>query len=272
MNITNLIKELCPPIVFRLFSRAWHYRSTLSFSGNYSSWEQAKLDSSGYDASNILEKIKHATLKVKNGEALFERDSVCFYHADNRYPALTCLLYIALRKNNQLNVLDFGGSLASFYFQHISILNSIAKLRWGVVEQPHFVSWGLEHLSSDSLKFYKTSTEFITEGSPDVIFLSSVLQYLQDPYQMLNQLLQLNAEYILLDRSSFINGSTDRLTVQTVPKSIYDAKYPAWFLSWEKFHQLITVAGYEIMMEFSGIDATDIGYYKGLLLQKKALP
>lgn len=272
MRVVDVIRALCPPIIFRLFSRTLLFRARLSFSGNYSSWELAKLDSSGYDAGIILEKVKSAALKVKNGDALFERDSVCFHQADNRYPALTCLLYIALRNNNQLNVLDFGGSLASFYFQHIRLLNSIDKLQWSVVEQPHFVSWGSEHLSSDTLKFYNTTSELPIDGRPDVIFLSGVLQYLEYPYQMLNELLQLNAEYMLFDRTSFIEGNTDRLTVQTVPETIYNAKYPAWFLSWEKFHQVITVAGYEIMMDFSGIDATDIGYYKGLLLQKKTLP
>lgn len=269
MRMANLIRAICPPFIFRRLSRIWHASQGLSFSGDYQFWADAEKNSSGYDAVNILEQVKNSALKVKHGEALFERDSVCFHTADNRYPALTGLLYIALHNKGQLNVLDFGGSLASFYFQHINILNSIENLRWSVVEQPHFVAWGAEHLATKSLRFYNSSAESVAEGAPDVVFLSSVLQYLEAPYHTLNELIQLNTEYILLDRTAFIAGDTDRLTIQVVPKSIYKAKYPAWFLSWKKFHSVITNAGYEIMMEFPGIDLTEIGFYKGLLLKRK---
>ena len=269
MKTLQIIKALCPPIIFRQLSRIWHSSRGLTFAGHYSSWADAKRDSSGYDAVNILEQVKSAALKVKHGQALFERDSVCFHTADNRYPALTGLLYVALKNKGQLSVLDFGGSLASFYYQHINILNSIDKLRWGVIEQPHFVEWGAEHLTTGTLGFYDSVGQFVSEGLPDVIFLSSVLQYIEKPYDTFTDLLQLKTEYILLDRTAFIDGSIDRLTVQTVPASIYQAKYPAWFLSWEKFHSAITVADYEIIMEFPGTDHTHIGYYKGLLLQRK---
>ncbi len=269
-TLIKIIKAICPPVIFRQFGKIWHARKSPSFGGNYRSWDDAKQDSSGYNAENILEIVKAAALKVKLGEALFERDSVCFYEADHRYPALASLLYIALKNNGQLNVMDFGGSLASYYFQHIKVLESIDKLRWGVIEQAHFVDWGKKHLTTQSLKFYNTPLEFSADGYPDVIFLSSVLQYLETPYVILEQLLDLNVEYILFDRTAFITGDKDRLTVQTVPESIYKAKYPAWFLSWSKFHAVVTKAGYEVLWEFTSLDSSDIGFYKGFLLQRKS--
>jgi len=238
-----------------------------SFAGDYHTWCQAKLKSGGYDADNILDSIKDSALKVKHGEAIFERDSVCFYNIEYRYPALSGLLYAALSSDGELSVLDFGGSLASFYSQHASILSSVRKLRWGVVEQAHFVAWGKENLTTPTLKFYNTPAEFVLDGKPDVIFLSSVLQYMEEPYQLLQQLFQLQANFILFDRTAFIDGD-DRLTVQTVPASIYPASYPAWFISRAKFQAVMQLNGYEVLMEFPGDDPTDIGYYKGLLFKR----
>jgi hypothetical protein len=43
-----------------------------------SSWEKAQKKCSGYDNSIIVNKVKDAVLKVKSGEAKFERDSVLF--------------------------------------------------------------------------------------------------------------------------------------------------------------------------------------------------
>ena len=38
--------------------------------GNYSNWKEALAQCSGYDSDEILERVKAATLKVKNGEAV----------------------------------------------------------------------------------------------------------------------------------------------------------------------------------------------------------
>ena len=48
------------------------------WSGNYANWEEADSFATGYDDHSILEKCKTALLKVKNGEAAYERDSVLF--------------------------------------------------------------------------------------------------------------------------------------------------------------------------------------------------
>jgi putative methyltransferase (TIGR04325 family) len=267
MNLTKLIKALCPPILFQSLSKFRQRKTTSSFAGNYASWTLAKQNSSGYDAANILSIIQNSALKVKRGEATFERDSVCFYHVEYRYPALSGLLYAAQVSGGQLSVLDFGGSLASFYFQHAKMLSAVKNLRWGVIEQPHFVDWGQEHLATANLRFYHTSAEFLSEGAPNVIFLSGVLQYMEHPYQLLAELMKLEADFFLFDRTAFYDGD-DRLTVQTVPAAIYPASYPAWFLSWSKFLQAMTSNGYEIVMEFPGTDLTEIGYYKGLLFKR----
>lgn len=268
MKLANLIKEFCPPVFFRILRRIRHRKAGSSFAGNYSSWDEAKRNSGGYDAANILDTIKHSALQVKQGNAIFERDSVCFYHVEYRYPALSGLLYAATCSGSKLNVLDFGGSLGSFYSQHALMLSCVQNLRWGVVEQAHFVAWGQEHLSTSILKFYNSPAEFAQDGKPDVIFLSSVLQYIEEPYQLLKLLFKLQAKFFLFDRTAFNDGD-DRLTVQTVPASIYPASYPAWFMSWSKFIKTMTDGGYELVMEFPGTDPTEIGYYKGLLFRRK---
>lgn len=47
--------------------------------GAFDSWEAAQLQSNGYNADNILQKVLAASLRVKEGNALFERDSALFY-------------------------------------------------------------------------------------------------------------------------------------------------------------------------------------------------
>ncbi len=104
------------------------------WSGNYSNWEQVLKLSSGYDSELILNRVKEAVLKVKRGEAAFERDSVCFDQLEYSETLLKHFKQLAKEQNNQLRILDFGGSLGSLYFQYKRLLPSV-KLDWKVVEQ-----------------------------------------------------------------------------------------------------------------------------------------
>src|SRR5712691_6915719 len=107
------MKELLPTTV-----RRWRKSGRrIIFSGTYESWEAALRDSTGYDAPAIVEKTREALLKVKNGSAAFERDSVLFEKPDYPFPIIAATLKQALASDGRLSVLDFGGSLGSSYFQ-----------------------------------------------------------------------------------------------------------------------------------------------------------
>jgi len=83
MNVKKFIKQLFPSDI----------------TGNYSTWEEAVAASTGYDAKQILEKTKNALLKVKKGEAVYERDSILFNCIHYAYPLLAGLMWGAARSD-----------------------------------------------------------------------------------------------------------------------------------------------------------------------------
>lgn len=216
--------------IYRSFQTQTH-----CLSGDFRSWDEAVSASTGYDSEIILEKTKAALLKVKNGEAVFERDSVLFDTIQYSWPVLSGLLLSAASADGKLNVLDFGGSLGSSYFQNRHFLSSISTVRWNVIEQPNHVEVGKTYFENDHLKFYTSIADCIAETQPNVVLLSSVLQYLEHPYSILCQLQGLSCHFIIIDRTPFWNGPKDRLCVQTVPPSIYPASYPSWIFSKQQF-------------------------------------
>ena len=119
MNVKRLLKRLLPPILVDAVRRVptESQPDRLRFSGDFASWEEAAHASPGYAAPVILEKTRAALLRVKNGDAAYERDSVTFATIDYEFPLLACLLRAATEHDNRLSVLDFGGSLGSTYFQ-----------------------------------------------------------------------------------------------------------------------------------------------------------
>jgi hypothetical protein len=64
----------------------------IRFEGEFATLEEANVHCSCYDAEDILAKVLEATLKVKRGEATFERDSVLFDEIEYAWPVLAGLM------------------------------------------------------------------------------------------------------------------------------------------------------------------------------------
>ncbi len=225
--------DFVPPILYKMISEYSNFGSSYGWSGNYKSWQDALKDSSGYDSMSIVEKVKEALLKVKKGEAVYERDSVLFDKIEYSWPLLAGLLWVASH-DGRLNVLDFGGSLGSSYFQNLKFLNKVKDFRWNVVEQGIFVKYGREYFEDEALSFYDDASQCYQHQKPNVVLFSCVLQYMEKPYQTLESVFKFSPEYIIVDNMPFIE-TEQRITLQRVPPSIYSASYPCWMLNKTEF-------------------------------------
>jgi putative methyltransferase (TIGR04325 family) len=229
------MKKLLKMLLPRSLRRGLAERHSNSWRGDFASWNEALQNCSGYNEKNIFEKVKGAVLKVKAGEALYEQDGVLFQEESYSWPLLSGLMLAAANNKGALTVMDFGGSLGSTYFQHRKFIELLPFVQWNIIEQPRFVEFGLSQLQNNQLQFH-LSPELCIEknGKPEVLLISTTLPYLEDPLKSLKSLMKLQLPYLIVDNTVFNVESKDRLTVQTVPKTIYDASYPCWFLNYKK--------------------------------------
>lgn len=209
------------------------FKKDPGYYGNYSSWQEAKEKCSGYENLLILNKVKNAVLAVKNGEALYERDSVVFHEYQCSWAVLSILLKSAIESGNRLSVLDFGGSLGSSYFQFRPMIPEHVEVNWNIVEQEHFVMEGKRTFEDRTLKFHTSIFNIPDLSGINVLLLSSVLPYVEEPMKLLAELLTLNIPYVVIDRTPCFEKHS-QLTMQIVPPYIYEASYPAWFLNKEE--------------------------------------
>lgn len=72
------LKKILPKNIKLWLYRLKHPAKKDGWFGNYPTWNDAQKECSGYENKVILEVVKNAILKVKNGEAVYERDSVLF--------------------------------------------------------------------------------------------------------------------------------------------------------------------------------------------------
>jgi putative methyltransferase (TIGR04325 family) len=266
------LKQYIPDALKTKVKSLLNRSNLLGWSGDYSSWEKAKSKCTGYDNDVIVNKVKDAVLKVKRGEAKSERDSVVF---DDIY--LFDPIVKALRNSvndNKLHVCDFGGSLGSSYFQFREQFEDIDDLKWTVVEQEHFVAIGNSEIAFEQLTFEGTIEDALKVQQNQLLLLFSVLQYIPNALEFVQKIVSYKFEYILIDRTAFIERPNNRITIQVVPPEIYEASYPCWFFNESNFLSLF-LRDYELLDQFTDefpepmyLGAEKV-YWRGFYLKRK---
>jgi putative methyltransferase (TIGR04325 family) len=266
--IKRVLKSWLPPALLSAVRRLG--AGGVNFEGNYESWDAAAPRCTGYDADSILEKVLSATLKVKQGVAVFERDSVIFDKVEYSWPVTAALMWAAAKNGGVLHVLDFGGSLGSGYFQNRKFLENLKLVSWSVIEQKKFVITGNEKISDDILKFYFDIDSYLKFQTPNIVLVSSVLQYLEKPFDVLSNLAKSEVETIVIDRTPFINNSKcDLIKVQRVPKKIYSASYPCRFFNMDALTNHMQSMNYEIVECFESLDKlSNEANWQGIIFKK----
>jgi len=239
------------------------------WSGDFTSWQVASQGSQGYSSDEILEKVKNSVLKVKHGEAVYERDSVLFKKIEYSWPLLASLMWVAAKNNSSLKVLDFGGSLGSSYFQNRKFLDELRYVEWNVVEQESFVATGRDCIEDQTLQFFYSIDECISKkGKPDILILACTLPYIEKPYELISELMNYNIPHIIIDNTPFNSINKNRICQQKVPSYIYEATLPCWLLSYAEVKSVFKKKYYMITEHQNDSSMYVDGYkinYKGFL-------
>lgn len=241
-NIVALYEDdNCTPFYLLYDERVSHVR----YLGDYDSWEDADKECDGYDAVNILDKVAGATMKVINGEAVWERDSWLFYEQKYVYQICAAILRSAVQNDNQgVYILDIGGALGSTYFQNKAYLANIRNLKYVIAEQDCFAEYGQTHIESSEIQFIRSTESYEVYGKPDIVLLSASLQYISQYQEVVSKVIKAKPNYIILDR--LLVSNRKRICKETVPEEIYKGSYPVRIFSDDEVREMFGKA-YEII-------------------------
>jgi putative methyltransferase (TIGR04325 family) len=254
MNIRKFAKTILPPVLTSSIRKS--FGAPKGFSAPYPNFAAARNACRGYAEDSIAETVAAAVSKVLRGEARFERDGATFDEIQYSWPLLAGLMWVAAREG-RLRVCDVGGALGSTYLQNRIFLAGV-ETTYAVVEQPNFVRCGRSLFDRSQVRFYEDLEDCIADGPIDVLVLSGVLPYLEDPRASLDLFMSKGFRYIIIDRTPLLTEAEDRITVQRVPRSLYNAAYPAWFINDQKLVEQIDPL-YKIVERFDSFESWDLG-------------
>jgi putative methyltransferase (TIGR04325 family) len=110
-------------------------------------------------------------------------------------------LAVSLRSNT-LKVIDFGGASGTHFFMAKAILGNSVKLDWRIVETPGMVQAVTEAgLNNAELSFFDSLDRAASGQKFDLIFSSCSLNYAPDPYSVLDELVKIQAKYLMITRT-----------------------------------------------------------------------
>jgi putative methyltransferase (TIGR04325 family) len=197
--------------LLKLANRINHSR--LALIGPYDYYEEAAQRSSGYECKLILDKVYKAVVDVLEGNYAYERDGTVFAMRPS-IDHLRRLLSTHLKENDV--VVDFGGGLGGAFINNRDLFRD--SNRYTVVEQSNFVEAGRELSKKFGLQIQFIDNLFHLSVKPDVIILSSVLQYIPNAEQVLQEVAELMPRLIIVDRTAFLpTNASQKWWIQDEP-------------------------------------------------------
>ncbi len=241
--LRRLLRSIAPPLLLNsLKTILVDKNSKIIYQGPFLTWEEAKANSYGYEDENIFSRVLEVAENVKNCNILFERDSVGFFEYSYSNPILIGLLNVAANNKGRVNLIDFGGSLASSYFRHYPFLYHLPELKWNIVEQrQNVINGSALFLHHYPLYFYGSIDECLRSSNINAALFSASIQYLEDSYSIISKIFHHESiEQIIIDRIPITSQKNDVFIVQEVSPLIYKGSYPLRIFSRQKFLELFS--------------------------------
>ena len=239
INLVNRIEKKIKWLKIIIKNFFSNKKNRFYFTGPFNTWKDARKNSEGYDNDKIIKKLFESAIKVKNKKFAYERDTVLF--SKPSYDWL--ILYNILKHYNNyknLNLIDFGGSLGSTYYQHKFFLKLFKSVKWNIIEQKKITTIGKKFFKNKRLNFYNDLEFAMKENKPKLILLNNVLQYIENPTQIIDILSKYKGVTIIIDKIIFTKKAKGIIIVQKNPKRIYEAAYPLRIFSKSKFLKKIS--------------------------------
>jgi putative methyltransferase (TIGR04325 family) len=236
-KIKQLIKELTPPLFFRLYKN--------KNNPIYNSYAEALSEcQNGYESNDLVEVVVEKNKRF--------RDSI-----ENNptldLGMLRTLIGVGLVSGkNTLSVIDFGGAGGFHYTLSKLALGNEIKLNWAVVETTAMVKEA-KKIENNELRFYDSIKIAQNElVNVDLVLTSGALQYCPNPIDFLKQLIEVNAKYIFITRTPFNNNHNEIISTQItnlsdngvgrLPNGYKNRKlkYPVTFVSKDLVEKLLS--------------------------------
>lgn len=211
--------------------------------GVYRRFSEVPAEGPGFDGetwiNNSLKKVTALREEVERNAPLPPPSN----YREGLLPLLVALVY---QEKGAVRVLDFGGGVGLAYYQTIYALPQTEGVEYHIVEREAACKAGREFFGTAAGNLFFHTELPPAGGGFDIVYLGSVLQYIEDWRQLLSQLCVLSRRYLLL-----VDVYAGNIPTFASVSHYYGSKIPAWLLNIEELIHAVNSVGYELI--FKGV-------------------
>jgi putative methyltransferase (TIGR04325 family) len=227
MNITKVINGMLPPAM-KTFIRG----SLSRFIGfvEVSSWAEAQKAVAGYETDTAVESIIASIQQVH----AISNETKELSSRDLQIISSFAIAIAAVGvSNTKIKVVDVGGAGGDYFFMFANAMPAVT-FDWVVVETPALAA-AISKTETGLGRGIRWVSSLDEAGSDfDIALLSSVMQYVDDPYGLLTKVAH-KCKVMIINRIPLTTSKVDQATVQHVRTHGRRGAYPAWFFGSDVF-------------------------------------
>lgn len=233
MSLKAIAQWVLPPALYR-FCR----NKVLgpSWEGVFERFDQVRTCGGGFDNDGYVEEIRRQTSEALDQQ---KAGAMTLTGEDALLPLLAATV---LRDVGRVRILDFGGGMGVGYIQVRSGMPESGLVEYYVVEGGQLCEGGRGLFSGDkSIRFLEDLPAF--GDSFDIVYLNSVLQYIDDYQGLIRKLASYKPKYFLMVRLS----AGDCVTHVTAQVNIPGVVFPYRFINANELVGVLAACGYSLI-------------------------
>lgn len=180
-----------------------HIKTTLKTRGNYKSFSDALLKCKSYEDKYLINIIIQKTQyysRIINSEV--------FENPNNDFVLLLkCIENYLNAKGEIINIIDFGGGAGKHYYDVKKYFsNNNALINWNIIETEAMCKENKPY-ENNEMRFFPTIKESMCNNQNiHLVYSNSAVQYIEYPYDTLQNLVNMNANEIIISRIPITKG------------------------------------------------------------------
>jgi putative methyltransferase (TIGR04325 family) len=188
--------------------------------------------------------VESSISKVKNYNELVNKNSTIppMSIRPTSLPIVASMMELETLTANR--IVDFGGGLAFSYLSFAGCCANAKRLEYHIVESEEICDTGKDLFGNIPNLFFYSEPKELAFDRAGIVYLNSVLQYIENWRLLIEELLELHPNYFLFDD---VPGG-DIPTFASV-QNYYDSKIPCWFLNIDELISFFASKGYTVQFK-----------------------
>jgi len=190
------------------------------------SWSDAVAHSSGYQSKRTIDSLV-------SSDPIDPANFSSHFFIGNRLQQIASAFLegVASRNKNTIRVLDVGGGLGQYFFLLEKLAPSI-QFEWVILETTALCELAKSVAPPEkNIKWISSLDD--AQGIFDIALLSSVIQYLESPFELLDDLIKV-AKFLIVNRLPLISSRNEKICIQRPGFRESKGSYPVHILNEDK--------------------------------------